>query len=65
MENTKSLLDEVLEHYENNDQPTDETPLEMKESDYKIHEYLRSGDPLHLYEYYDLLEKEKQLESSI
>jgi hypothetical protein len=60
MENTKSLLDEVLAHYENNDKPTDETPSEMKESDYKLQEYLvGNGNTRHLYDYYDLVNQGK------
>jgi hypothetical protein len=60
MENTKSLLDEVLEHYENNDQHTDETPSEVKESFYKLQEYLvGDGDIRHLYDYYDLVNQGK------
>ena len=51
MENTKSVLDEILAQYENNDQPTDETPSEMKESDYKLQEYLvGDGNTRHLYD---------------
>ena len=58
MENTKSLLDEVMSHYENNDQPTDETPSEMKESDCALWNYLcGDGDIQHLYDHYDLLEQ--------
>ena len=60
MENKKTLLDEVLEHYENNDQPTDETTSEMKESDYELQEFLvGDGDIKHLYEYYDLTNQGK------
>jgi hypothetical protein len=60
MENKKSLLDEVLAHYENNNQPIDETPSELKESDYKIQEYLvGDGDTRHLYDYYDLVNQGK------
>jgi hypothetical protein len=60
MENNKSLLDEVLAHYENNDQSTNETTSEMKESDMALWNYLcGDGDIRHLYNYYDLLEDEK------
>jgi hypothetical protein len=60
MENNKSIIDEVLEDYANKGQPTDETPSEMKESDYALWNYLcGDGDTRHLYDYYDLLEKEK------
>ena len=60
MENTKSLLDEVLEHYENNDQPTDETPSEVKESFCKLQEYLvGDGDIRLLYDYYNLVNQGK------
>jgi hypothetical protein len=60
MENTKSVLDEILAQYENNDQPTDETPSEMKESDYKLQEYLvGDGNTRHLYDYYDLVDQGK------
>ena len=60
MENTKSLLDEVLACYENNDKSTDETPSAMKESDYALWNYLcGDGDNRHLYEYYDLVNQGK------
>ena len=60
MENTISVLDEILAQYENNDQPTDETPSEMKESDYKLQEYLvGDGNTRHLYDYYDLVDQGK------
>ena len=60
MENNKSLLDEVLDQYENNDQSTNETPSEIKESDYAIWNYLcGDGDIQQLYDYYDLLEQGK------
>jgi hypothetical protein len=61
MENTKSILDELLEQYEKiTDQPIDETPSEMKESDHALWNYLcGDGDIRHLYDYYDLLEEEK------
>jgi hypothetical protein len=60
MENTKSVLYEILAQYENNDQPTDETPSEMKESDYKLQEYLvGDGNTRHLYDYYDLVDQGK------
>lgn len=55
MENNKSILDEILEQYENEDQPTDETTSEMKESDYALWNYLcGDGDIRHLWDYYDL-----------
>jgi hypothetical protein len=58
MENTKSVLDEVLVQYENNYKDTDETPSEMKESDLALWNYLcGDGNTQHLYDYYDLLEQ--------
>jgi hypothetical protein len=56
MENTKSLLDEVLAQYEKTDQPTDETSSEMKQSELALWNYLcGDGDIRHLYDYYDLI----------
>ena len=55
MENKKSVLDEILSHYERDEKTTEESTEGLKESYYELHEYLvGDGDIQHLHEYYHL-----------
>ena len=60
MENKKSVLDEILSHYERDENSETQVQSEWKESDYALWNYLcGDGDIVHLHEHYDLVSQGK------
>lgn len=51
----KNIMDEILKHYEKEEQTKRLNTDVMSESDYELWEYLcGNGDVRHLYNYYDI-----------